>query len=174
MCLLCAIIIFFYFLLQPNSQLLTFMSAMSGLMEAGDYNRIKPCFFPGCNFTADSSTSLNYHLRKHFGEGAGKLYKCSQCPYKTALRDYLTFHAKNAHAVEKPFKCPLCPYRSAIKGNVKIHVNGVHATEKPFKCTQCPYRSARKHNLALHMTCRHPESAVAQLNQSWLLTSTPL
>ena len=59
-----------------------------------------------------------------------KPFKCTQCNYEGARKNYLTDHIRAVHDKIKRFKCELCTYETTSKYSLNKHVNAVHEKVK--------------------------------------------
>ena len=84
-----------------------------------------------------------------------KVFKCSICDYKTALKPHLKQHLESVHQGIKPFKCTLCEYKASLKVSLKKHMESVHEGIKPFKCSICDYETAVQPHLKRHIESAH-------------------
>ncbi|CAH1967664.1 unnamed protein product [Acanthoscelides obtectus] len=122
-----------------------------------------------CNTTFESKQTLDDHiLKKHpkFIESiSGKIYECTNCPYKTTIKSRLAKHMLNHPEAAGSYKlspCPHCNTTFKSKQTVDDHVLKKHPeyitsiSSKIHECPNCEYKSTSKSLFDKHLL-KHPE-----------------
>ncbi|VEN56005.1 unnamed protein product [Callosobruchus maculatus] len=121
-----------------------------------------------CDATFKRKCSLNDHIvKKHpyFSTSVtSKIYKCSQCEFKTVKQQHLSKHILK-HPVGssnvKPLNCSHCNVEFKLKKSLDNHILRKHpeliasVTTKIHKCVSCTYQTVRKDLLNKHMSTHY-------------------
>ncbi|CAG2163736.1 unnamed protein product [Oppiella nova] len=112
------------------------------------------CLWPGCDYTANSSSVLCAHRRnKHNDEGILRVCEWPGCEFKCHLKRIMKRHHKE-HSIEPRFPChwPGCDKRFIYRDRLEKHLR-IHSGVKRFKCEVegCGYSSFEKGNVTKHM-----------------------
>ena len=128
-----------------------------------------------CGESFKCKTSLEYHMKKKYGEYNEQ---CKSCDYKAITEAqiknhimrvhtqlfkvqctecgkgftgecYLKYHM-TVHTGEKKFKCTFCESRFRNKITLKKHEN-IHLDVKPYACHICPKQFRGDNNLEVHV-----------------------
>ncbi|VEN37686.1 unnamed protein product [Callosobruchus maculatus] len=119
-----------------------------------------------CNATFKCKSSLNDHVLKKHPDFVGslnrKILKCTNCNFKTTMKNRLVKHTSAVHAgiriKPKLLKCIHCDAIVTSKVNLTDHVVRKHpafigsVTSRIYECTQCIYKTIKKHDFMKHLS----------------------
>jgi uncharacterized Zn-finger protein len=128
------------------------------------------------------------HLYRHKRLHLAEQYQCQHCDKTFAVKEYLQFHIRRMHSVQKSrfqcrqcsksfnysnnrrrherevhdnkkFKCDICCAVLASKDRLMSHLN-LHVGYKPHKCTECTLAFPSRDHLNLHIKSAHSAADV--------------
>ncbi|CAH1969367.1 unnamed protein product [Acanthoscelides obtectus] len=122
-----------------------------------------------CNATFKSGASLDDHIvRKHpdfITNIDRKIYECTECSYKTTVKNNLNKHVTVNHVTDsdrKSFSCILCDaiFKTDVSLDnhlIKKHpITSTSVTRKTLQCPKCDYTTVLRSHLNRHML-KHPD-----------------
>ncbi|CAH1983465.1 unnamed protein product [Acanthoscelides obtectus] len=130
-----------------------------------------PC--PNCDVSFTSKISLDNHILKKHPEFTAslscKIYKCTQCQYKTTYRADLPRHVIK-HTGNK---CTKCDESFTTRQSLNNHILQKHpeftalVSQKIHKCTYCQYKTTYAKHLVEHMMSHTAKLMCAKCDASF-------
>ena len=122
------------------------------LIQATPWRRYN-CKQKVCDFYSNSSSGLQFHMKKvHFG-GALPKFSCELCDFQsTKLMVKLHREAKHKIGLNK---CGLCEFTSKWESSLYHHIRELHINPKSKQCDLCKYRTGSNTNMRNHVEAKH-------------------
>lgn len=99
-----------------------------------------------CGKQCKNTTSLAEHMASHAGL---KLHRCHLCGKECSRKGDLKIHMR-IHTGEKPFCCPFCCKSFTHSGHLKKHIRS-HTGERPHRCDICGRAFLQRTHLKSHL-----------------------
>ena len=132
---------------------------MRRVHQKHDTTSIK-CSFNGCNYSSNSNSRLNEHLRWHNPDpNLRRPFLCFflGCEYRAGSRANLKRHYEALHNPNrvKKFPGPLCATSFYAENGLDFHVRGAQLKEKGYKCDECSFATVTSSQLRRHRQRTH-------------------
>lgn len=82
-----------------------------------------------------------------------RIFKCTECNYKTKHRTNLTMHVERVHLKIYKYHCKLCKKGFYLNNDYKNHLL-IHS-DKKYACPKCDKTYLYSHNLQVHIKEKH-------------------
>ena len=117
------------------------------------FKRRYDCNQKVCDFNSNSSSGLEYHMKKLHLDGVPPKFSCELCDFQSS-KLMVKMHRGVEHKISLE-KCGLCEFQSKWESSLYRHIRESHINRNSILCDLCSYRTSSSTTMLRHVESKH-------------------